>query len=162
MPDPTGGGAAVSAAATIIATGVSLPILAAAPSVAPQVIIFGIALGLRADVLVAGFCGAVVAMAFFNTVPSTGDTALELFRTTWRRMGYALASAMTAGYLTPLFMLLDGEKLRIPESLMLSVAFVAGAGAQRYLAKFIKKESPLQAPGPAAQGNAGQGGGDAA
>ncbi len=133
MPDPT-----LPAVTTIIATGATLPVLAAVPLVAPQIVVFGIALGLRADVLLAGFCGAVVAMAFFNIVPSTGDTWRELVRTTWRRMWHGLASALAAGYLTPLMMLFDGDKLRIPETLMLSVAFVAGAGAQRWLARFIK------------------------
>jgi hypothetical protein len=150
MIEPTS--QATTAVATIAAGGVTLPLLATAPNVVPQLMVFGIALGLRADVLVAGFGGALVAIAFFNTVPGGSDTLSELFRTTLRRMGYALASAVTAGYLTPLVMLMEGANLRIPESLMLGVAFVIGASAQRSLARFIKKESVLPPAGGAANG----------
>lgn len=128
-----------SGAAAVLTGAATIPVLATAPAYAPQIIVFGIALGLRADVLLAGFAGSVVAIAFFNAVPSTGDTRWELVRTSFRRMGHCLASALTAGYITPLVLLLDGEKLRIPESLMLSAAFVVGAGAQRILGRFIKK-----------------------
>lgn len=140
MPEPLHSGA------TAVVTGAAMvPVLNAVPAYVPQIIIFGYAVGLRADVLLAGFAGSVVAIAFFNAVPSTGDTRWELARTSWRRMWHCLACALTAGYLTPLLLLLDGllviggEKVRIPESLTLSVAFVAGAGAQRILGRFIKK-----------------------
>jgi hypothetical protein len=107
--------------------------------VVPSIVVLGVSLGLRADVLMAGFAGSVVALAFFNTVPSLGDTWRALIETTFKRMGWCLASSLTAGYITPLLLLLDGDKLRIPESLMLSVAFIAGAGAQKFLARFIKR-----------------------
>lgn len=142
------------AAATIVAAGVTLPLLVAAPAVVPQIVIFGIALGLRADVLVAGFFGALVAIVLLDTVPSTGDTLGALVRTTWRRMWHALASSVVAGYLTPLVMLMEGQNLHIPEALMLSMAFVMGAGAQGYLRKYVK---PKEA-GPASK----EGGPDAA
>lgn len=154
MPEPT----TVTGTATILAASAVLPVLPAAAALAPQIVVLGMALGLRADVLLAGFAGSVVAIAFFNTVPSTGDTWRELMRTTWRRMWWCLASALTAGYLTPLMMLLDGDKLRIPETLMLSVAFCAGAGAQKWLARFVNKgEAKLAVVATAAGG-----GGDAA
>ncbi|WP_372826546.1 hypothetical protein [Polaromonas sp.] len=141
MPDPI-----APALATIVGAGVALPILVTAPALVPQLVVFGVALGLRADVLVAGFFGALVAIVLLDTVPSSGDTWRELVRTTWRRMWHALASSLAAGYLTPLFMLLEGQNLRIPEALMLSMAFVIGAGAQGYLRKVLKaKEARLAA-----------------
>jgi hypothetical protein len=138
MPEPT---IPTAAAATIVATAATIPALHAVPSVVPSIVIMGVAVGLRADVLLAGFAGSVVALAFFNTVPSLGDTWRALVETTFKRMAWCLASSLTAGYITPLLLLLDGDKLRIPipESLMLSVAFVAGAGAQKLLARFINK-----------------------
>lgn len=136
MPEPTSS----AATATVVATSLVLPLVATAPTLAPQIIIFGVSVGLRADVLLAGFFGALAALAFFDTVPSSGDTLKELVLTTWRRMWHMLASAVVAGYLTPLMMLLDGDRLKIPEVLMLSVAFVVGAGARHQLAKFVKKQ----------------------
>lgn len=139
MPEP----AITAATATLIATAAVLPVLAAAPAVVPQIVIFGFALGLRADVLLAGFLGSLVAIGFLNAVPSSGDTWRELVRTTARRMLHALCSSVTSGYLTPLFLLLEGPKLQIPETLMLSVAFVIGVGAQGWLARVLKKGNPL-------------------
>jgi hypothetical protein len=136
MPEPT---IPTAGAATIVAAGMAMPALQAASAVVPSIVVLGVSLGLRADVLMAGFAGSVVALAFFNTVPSLGDTWRALIETTFKRMGWCLASSLTAGYITPLLLLLDGDKLRIPESLMLSVAFIAGAGAQKFLARFIKR-----------------------
>lgn len=159
MPDPIATPAA--ATATIIGASVTLPLLASAPAVVPQLVIFGFALGLRADVLVAGFAGALVAIVLLDTVPSTGDTLRELVRTTWRRMWHALASAVAAGYMTPLFMLIERPTLPIAEAVMLGVAFTIGAGAQGYLRKVLKaKEARLAAM--AAMGAKNEGGPDAA
>lgn len=137
MPEPTS--TAAGTAAVIAGAAVAMPVLSAAPSIVPQIVILGYAIGLRADVLLAGFAGSVVALAFFNTVPSTGDTWRALLETTVKRMWWCLASALSAGYMTPLLMLLDGDKLRIPESLMLSVAFLAGGGAQRIVGRWINR-----------------------
>lgn len=122
MPDPTSTTAGI----------VTLATMATAP---PMLAVFGVPLGLRADVLLAGFSGAVAAMALLNTVPSTGDTWRELLRTNGRRLGVAVASSATAGYLTPLLALIDN----VPAALLLSAAFGVGAGAQTVLASYIER-----------------------
>lgn len=118
MAEPT-----TTVAATVLAQAAIVPVLTIA----------GVSLGLRADVLLAGFAGSVAAMALLNTVPSTGDTWRELRRTTWRRIWVAAASAAFAGYATPLLALING----VPDALLLSVSFVAGAGAQKLLTKMV-------------------------
>lgn len=156
MIEPT---SQATAAATLVATGIALPLLASAPAVVPQIVVFGVALGLRADVLVAGFAGALVAIVLLDTVPSTGDTLRELVRTTWRRMWHTLASSVAAGYMTPLFMLMEGQNLKIPEGLMLSIAFFMGVGAQFYLRKWLNSKDAKLA---ALAGKKDEGGPDAA
>lgn len=118
LPEPT------AATATLVMTGVAVPVLT----------FFGVPLGLRADVLLAGFLGAIAAIALLNTVPSTGDTWRELLRTTWRRFLVTVASAVTAGYLMPA---LTNEHIAL--SNLLSGAFIVGAGAQQALAMAIEK-----------------------
>lgn len=107
------------------------PIIAlAAHTVAvPVLTIAGVSLGLRADVLLAGFAGSVAAMALLNTVPTSGDTWRELLRTSLRRVSVSIGSAMVAGYITPLFLLIHG----IPTSMYLTAAFIIGAGAMKVL-----------------------------
>ncbi|HQS59717.1 MAG: hypothetical protein B7Y56_02965 [Gallionellales bacterium 35-53-114] len=123
MPEPT----STTAAVTMVAAGVSIPVLSA----------FGVPLGLRADLLIAGFFGSLVAIILLNSVPSTGDTWEQLVRTTMRRMFVAFASSVTAGYLTPLVLLLSS----IPDPLLLSVAFATGGGAQKVLMSIISRIS---------------------
>ena len=90
---------------------------------------FGVPLGLRADVLLAGFFGSLVAIILLNTVPGAADTWRELLRTSVRRLAVAWASSITAGYITPLALLIA----EMPQGLLLSMAFMVGAGAQRVL-----------------------------
>eukprot|EP01034_Spumella_vulgaris_P032266 gene32266-39840_t len=97
----------------------------------------GVALGLRIDILIAGFAGSIVAMVLLNLVPGTGDTWRELLRTTVRRMAVAIASSLTAGYLTPLAMLVA----TLPDALLLGGAFAVGGGAQQVLMFAIKRMS---------------------
>lgn len=120
MPEP-----ASTAAVTIAAATLAMPALTA----------FGVPLGLRADLLIAGFAGSLVAIILLNTVPGTGDTWRELIRTSVRRMAVACASSITAGYMTPLAMLLAN----VPESLLLSMAFLVGTGAQKVLVSSLRK-----------------------
>jgi len=101
----------------------------------PMIILAGVSLGLRADLLVAGFCGSLVAIILLNSVPDTGDTMQHLIRTTLRRMFVSLASSVTAGYLAPLVALFA----QIPEALLLGVAFAIGGGAQRVLVFSISR-----------------------
>jgi hypothetical protein len=132
MAEPTSTAAAV---ATYAAAGISVPMLTA----------FGVPLGLRADVLIAGFFGGLVAIILLNSVPSEGDTWQHLVATTFERMFVAIASSLTAGYLTPLALLLAN----FPDSLLLSAAFGVGGGAQRVLQILISKfgEVPMAKDG---------------
>lgn len=123
MPEPT----STVASATFGASMVTVPALTA----------FGVPLGLRADLLIAGFAGSIVAIVLLNSVPSSGDTWSELCRTTIRRMFVAIASSLTAGYLTPLALLLAS----LPDSLLLSAAFATGGGAQHVLMFAIRRFS---------------------
>lgn len=112
-----------------IADQTSAATIAAATAAVPMLTAFGIPLGLRPDVLVAGFGGALVAIILLNTVPSTGDTWQHLLRTTLRRMAVTLASSLTAGYIAPAVVL----GAAMPEPMLLGAAFAVGAGAQRAL-----------------------------
>jgi NaMN:DMB phosphoribosyltransferase len=122
MPEPTSTTASV----------VTLTTMAAAT---PVLHVAGVSLGLRPDVLLAGFAGAVAAMALLNSEPSSGDTWRELLRTSLRRVGVAVASSATAGYLAPLLGLIDG----VPAALLLSLAFATGAAAQKVLAAYVDR-----------------------
>jgi len=122
MAEPTS-----TAAATLLAATASLPIITA----------FGIPLGLRADLLVAGFAGALVAIILLNTVPATDDTLREMVRVTLRRMAVVLASTLTAGYLTPLALLMAN----VADVALLSGAFAVGGGAQHVLVFVVTRLS---------------------
>lgn len=125
------------------AAGVATVAVAAASTTALTA--FGVPLGLRADLLIAGFAGSLVAIILLNSVPGAGDTWRELLRTTLRRMAVAFASSLTAGYLTPLAMLVAA----LPESLLLGGAFAVGGGAQQVLMFAIKRLSGTPAPAQA-------------
>ncbi|HBJ99740.1 MAG TPA: hypothetical protein DDZ62_07035 [Delftia acidovorans] len=125
MPEPTTTAAGV---ATFAGAAVSTSALTA----------FGVPLGLHVDLLLAGFFGALVSIILLNTVPGTADTWRELLRTSVRRLAVAWASSITAGYLTPLALLIAN----VPASLMLSMAFLVGAGAQRVLLALMRRYWP--------------------
>lgn len=124
--------------------------LAAATAAVPSLTAFGIHLGLRPDVLVAGFAGALVAIVLLGSVPADGDTWRHLLRTTLRRIAVAVASSLTAGYLTPLVLLVAN----MPDALLLGVAFAVGGGAQKVLLSMIARVSPTPQPSPS--GGSGQ------
>lgn len=126
MPEPT----STTAAATLIT----------APAAVSMLTAFGVNLGLRPDVLVAGFAGALVAIILLGSVPSEGDTWQHLLRTTIKRMAVSLASSLTAGYCTPVVML----AVSMPDPLLLGAAFGIGAGAQRVLRNAIDRVSPAK------------------
>lgn len=121
MPEPT----TAATVATIVAGTVAVPTLSVA----------GVSLGLRPDLLIAGFSGALVAVVLLNSVPSSGDTWRELLRTTGRRMAVACASSLTAGYLTPLVLLFAS----LPDPVALGAAFAVGGGAQKVLRALIAR-----------------------
>lgn len=129
MPEPI-----TPAAATLVGAGMAVPVLAVA----------GVSLGIRFDVLIAGFAGAMAAMVLLDTVPRTSDTWLELLRTTVRRLGVALASAAVAGYLSPVVAALLGALLPAGSVAALPAveragAFLLGGGAQRFLKAAIDR-----------------------
>ncbi|MES2685496.1 MAG: hypothetical protein V4706_01675 [Pseudomonadota bacterium] len=132
MPEPTS-----TAAAWVTLAGVNLAV--------PMVTAFGIPLGLRADVLVAGFLGSLCAMILVNTVPGNTDTWKTLLKTTLHRMAVAMASSITAGYVTPLILL--AFNLQLP--MQLAVACVVGACARKVLSSQIKRFSSDPPPPPA-------------
>lgn len=132
MPEPL---PSAAAAATLATTTAALPVLQAAAHAAPTLELFGVPLGLRADVLMAGFFGGLVAIVLLNSVPAAGDTLRELLRTSLRRMAIALASAATAGYITPLLLVFD----RMPDALLLPISFAVGVFAQRQLARLATR-----------------------
>ena len=112
--------------------------LAAGSIAVPALTVAGIPLGLRPEILIAGFSGALVAIILLNSVPSTGDTWSELLRTTLRRMAFAVASSLTAGYLAPLIMLIG----QLPDAAQLGSAFAVGGGAQRVLLAVLRRIVP--------------------
>lgn len=124
MPEPTTTTAAV---VTLAAAGTAIPVIT----------IFGVPMGLRADVLMAGFAGSLLAIAMLNAVPSTGDTWREMVRVAFRRMFFIVVSSLAAGYVAPLALLIAN----IPLSLLLSGAFVVGAGAQQIVTSLINRFS---------------------
>lgn len=131
MPEPT------TTTAAAVAT------LVSAPAAVSALTIFGVSLGLRPDVLIAGFAGALVAIVLLSTVPGDGDTWRHLLGTTVKRMFVSLASSLTAGYLTPLFL------LPLPDvhvSILLGTAFAIGAGAQKFLRTAIERVAPPTNP----------------
>lgn len=111
----------------------------------PVIALLGIPLGLRIDVLIAGFLGSVVGIILLNTVPGTIDTWRNLVQTTARRMAVAFASCVTAGYLTPAVLLI----YNLPLPLLLCVAMAVGAGAQRFLSSIINRWAPADGSRPA-------------
>jgi len=121
-------------AATLTASGVAVPVLAVA----------GVSLGLRVDVLIAGFAGAMAAIVLLDTVPHSSDTWAELLRTTSHRLGVAIASAALAGYLSPVAAAMLGAMLPAGAAAALpaierACAFLLGGGAQRILKALIDK-----------------------
>lgn len=100
----------------------------ASAAAVPMLTLFGMPLGLRADEMLAGFAGAIAAMVLLDTVPGGGDTLKALARTTFRRVGVAVASAVMAGYCAPLL----GTLLALPPAVELGLSFILGGGAQRF------------------------------
>lgn len=120
MPEPTS-----TATATVVVATAAVPVLTA----------FGVPLGLRPDLLLAGFSGSLAAIALLNSVPADGDTWPQLVRTSLRRLFVMLASSLTAGYLAPLVMMLS----QFPDTVLYSGAFVVGGGAHHVLRTLLER-----------------------
>ena len=112
--------------------------LAAGSIAVPALTVAGIPLGRRPESLIAGFSGALVAIILLNSVPSSGDPWPELLRTPLRRMAFAAASSLTAGYLAPMVMLIG----QLPDAAQLGSAFAVGGGAQRVLLSVLRRVVP--------------------
>lgn len=130
MPEPTSTSAAVT--------------LATAAALVPPVTVMGVSLGLRPDVLMAGFGGAVAGIILLNSVPGSGDTWRELLRTTAHRMLVVLASAITAGYLTPTL----AQPVGMTDASTLGVAFSFGAGARWLLRVAVERVARIMGHQP--------------
>lgn len=120
--------------------------LAAGSLAVPALTVAGIPLGLRPEILIAGFAGSLVAIILLNSVPSTGDTWSALLRTTLRRMMFAIASSLTAGYLAPMV----HQMAQLPDYMLLGTAFATGGGAQRVLLSALRRIVPSESQGGAA------------
>lgn len=101
--------------------------------------IFGVSLGLRPDILFAGFLGALASIVLLNSVPMAGSGGFSArMNNVIQRLFVALASAATAGYLAPL---IESVIPVLSEAWLLGSAFVVGAGARILLQSFIKRYS---------------------
>lgn len=123
---------------TSLAAGTLTVVAAAASTTA--LTLFGVPLGLRIDILFAGFMGALIAIVLLNSVPSTGDTWRELLKTTIRRVSVSFVSAFASGYLTPLALFLSS----VPDSYTLPMGMLVGAGAQPVLKFMLGRLFPTQ------------------
>lgn len=121
MADPS----STTAAVTIAASTASINALT----------LLGVNVGLRPDLLIAGFCGSLVAIVLLNSVPASGDTWMQMIETTVRRMFVTISSSLTAGYLTPTVLSL----VQPSDSSLLSAAFIVGCGSQQALMLVLKK-----------------------
>ena len=128
MPEPT----TTTAVATVLAASTTVPMLE----------LFGVSMGVRPDVLIAGFAGALVAIVLLDSVPSAGDTWRNLLGSTVRRIFVSLASSIVAGYLTPLLLLISN----LPDTLLLGLAFTIGAGAQNFLRSAVDRINLARGP----------------
>jgi hypothetical protein len=126
-------------------------LVAAACSVC-GVTLLGVPLGLRVDLLIAGFAGSVVAMALFNSVPVSWDSWQQLVRTSLQRMAVAVASSLVAGYVTPIVMLIAN----MPPALVVGTGFVVGAFARQVLTSVIKRVTGGEPLPPSADGGPAQ------
>lgn len=111
-----------ASAATITATTVSVPVLS----------LFGVSLGLHPGLLIAGAFGAFVGIVLLNTVPGDGK---PWWYAVLRRMLVMAASAVTAGYLTPVVMMWAN----LSEPMQFGAAFVIGGSAQLSMQAVIKR-----------------------
>lgn len=111
-----------ASAATITATTVSVPVLS----------MFGVSLGLHPGLLIAGAFGAFVGIVLLNTVPVEGST---WWQSVLRRLLVMVASAVTAGYLTPVVM----SWANLSEALQFCTAFLVGGSAQLIMQAAIKR-----------------------
>jgi hypothetical protein len=128
VPDP------IAAPASAVAIGA-----AAAPAALTWL---GLTMGLPPPLLIAGGFGAAAAILFFDAVPSTGDTLLELARTFSKRLAFALVSAAFGAYagaaLGPAAQAMLPAAVP-PDKLHALVALVVAGGAKALLSAWIER-----------------------
>lgn len=125
---PSAGGGALSGGSTMTVGG------------AVQILtIFGISLGLRPDVLVAGMLGAVASIFLLNSVPMVGEGVWARISNALQRFFVVISSAGTSGYLAPLITSL----IPMNQSWLMGTAFIVGAGARIMLQRFIQRYSDV-------------------
>lgn len=78
-----------------------------------------------------------------SLVRNDAATWRELVRTSVRRMSVSCASALTAGYLTPLALLMAN----VPDAYLLGMAFFLGVSAQGALINIRNRLLPLVSTG---------------
>lgn len=139
MPEPM---SITSTAVSVTTVGLSAPALT-------MLTVAGLNLGVSPELLVAGFAGALAAIVLLNAVPQEEDTIKSLVSTAIRRIFVAIASSLTAGYLTPGVMQLSG----LPSYWVMGAAFVIGAGAQSILRWAIER---IKQPKSAAAADGGR------
>ena len=129
MPEPTST-ASITAAAAVAG---AIP--------AGIIVIFGVSLGLRVDVLVAGFSGALCALALLpngEAAAAPADNLFDFVRAGLQRLMRSLASSLVAGYTAMPATHLIGAPF--PSALdfvagpgTLAMACIIGAGSQTLL-----------------------------
>lgn len=118
----------------------SMLVTATVAAVAPELQFGGVQLGLRPDVLLAGFVGALAGVALLNTAPSGPDTPRGLLATTFRRAMVISLSTVMAAYLAPLADLLP-MLAQAGKAPLLACAAVLGAGMQKILGGLVARAS---------------------
>ena len=98
----------------------------------PVLTVAGYSLGLQPGLLIAGSLGAFVGIVLLNTVPGEGK---PWWYAVLRRLLVMVASAITAGYLTPIIL----AWVTINESSQVGLAFVVGGSAQWMMQAVIKR-----------------------
>lgn len=111
-----------------IFTPAAVATLAASAAAVPVLTLLGYPLGIRPEVLFAGFAGGCFGVAFLNTVPALPHPEFPIWVsaiwTASRRIVAVMSSSLAAGYIAPSI-----AATAAPEQLFLA-AFVVGAGAQ--------------------------------
>lgn len=97
--------------------------------------IFGVSLGLRPDYLIVGMLGAMASIFLLNSVPLEREGFSARLSNMFQRFFVVVSSAVTAGYLAPLFVGL----LRLETDWAMATAFIVGAGARMFLLGSINR-----------------------
>ncbi len=112
---------------------------ASGAATATAVQLLGVTLGLRPDLLFAGFIGVICAIFFLNAEPRSEDTFADLLKTSLRRLLLIVVSVLAACFIAPVvpsFVTLSGGAETIVER---ASAFIVGCFLQALLVRIGKK-----------------------